>query len=347
MFSCEGVSDNDNFEKKYVCGSEELDDSLFVFVCALVIAMGAVVVIVSRTILMSKRAELSRGTSEARAASGLRLCLAYIAGEKVHFDKLPKISELSSQLKQVMRLFVQLAGVVLFMTVPFYCLRGTDDMRDDSVYSTHTRTYSWFWTLAFSRGVVPAALVLMSWTVTLGACYYRIILRPITYHDAPSAAFLLARDDLQTKDGITISQSATCNIGKDAEPRSRGWSQKLVWTGVFVVNAMVGITVNATYIYLTQQPMTPRQLFGLQVSLAVFSSVYSHCVIPILANPVQDTVAVILCRTHLLIANNIAIPCFATVFASPSCFQVIDDERCLLTIHVHHHNSCTIVHILL
>ena len=202
--------------------------------------------------------------------------------------------------------------------VPIYIVRGGDG---NHAYSTHSNTYAWVWTLAYTRGVVPSALILIVWAVVIGVCFYRIILTPLlTQQKAADSEFIIQSSSPNSVcDGLIIgstSDERKSNTGV-AGLKTHSWL-----VTAFLVNAAVAITVNVLYINSTQQPLPALLHFGIQLSLAVFRLVYSYCVFPLLSEIITDPISNIGFRLRLLIVNNLVVPCIATAFASPSCFQV-------------------------
>ena len=193
---------------------------------------------------------------------------------------------------------------MLVISAPIYIIRETDDDGDDAL-STHSTTYSWFWTFAYLRGVVPSCLIMISWASTVAVCFYCIILTPLI-EQTPAISMLSKSESKEVpKSGTPGIVMAYCLI-----------------SGVLLLNAAVTISVNTLYIYSTQQPLSALTRFVMQLGLAVFRLVYSYIALPILSRTIIDPVANIGFRLRLLIVNNLVIPCLVTAFASPSCFQV-------------------------
>lgn len=267
MFSCETVPANDNFSEDYICGSEDLNESLLVFVVAIAVTC----CVAMMTYLMNH-------------------LFAPIWSLKQNADSfIEPIMVLCDKFKMILRLFSVLLLLMLVSGAPIYVVRGTSE----EAFSTHTNTYAWFWTLAYLRGIVPTAFIVCSWFVTVTACFCRIVLYPL------------------------VQDSEAHENGSSSQVKSHG----LIVLSLFA-NGSIMITVNALYIYATQQPLSTAILFCMQLSLAVFRLGYSYSALPFLSQPVADPIANIRFRLRLLIVNNLVIPCLVTAFASPSCFEV-------------------------
>ena len=322
MFSCDSIPENDDFANDYICGSTDLSESLVVFGSALFFACCAGLIIYLATVVYSKYATSESMFSSPRLQehiSRLRVYMTCIdraeqAADNMH---LQPIISLCRQTKQFLWHFVQLCLIMLVSSVPIYILRSTDD---NSVYSTHTNTYAWGWTLAYMRGVVPAALILMSWTIAIGAGFYRIILSPLMV----TTPAVIDGKSMSQSSSESISGKPSSNGNDDTLPSTRlsGVKKYSSIAAALLVNATVAVTVNALYVSSTHQPLPSVLHFGIQLSLAVFRLAYSYCVLPLLSASIRDPIWNIRFRLRLLVLNNLVIPCIVTAFASPSCFQV-------------------------
>lgn len=313
MFSCDSIPSNDEFEKDYTCGSEDLNESLYVFSSALfVVCCFAVVAYFA----VETARRTSSSSSSSKTLSSLSLVRDPLSRLNMYMKNieilqaettLQPIKVLSDKCKSVSWFFVQLLFVTLVIGTPLYIVRGTDE----EASSTHTNTYTWFWTVAYLHGVVPSSLILMTWVVTVAACFYRILLAPLIDETLPNIQpwnSLRESHDASSDETTALNYTILKYYG--------------VLSGVFLVNMAVVMSVNALYIYFTQQPLSDLLRLVMQFSLAVFRLVYSYGVLPILAKTIADPVLNIGFRLRLQMMNNLVIPCLVTVFASPSCFQV-------------------------
>jgi hypothetical protein len=324
MFSCDSIPNNDEHVDDYVCGSDTLNDSLYLFGatlgigCCIMLAVIIVVVCFSFEGAETK----SKLYGVVVAVTQLRHYYAYVNELKqggVDNLNLLKIIELSEKFGKTVKIFIELGFVMFVIVSPIYIIKSADE---DNSYATHANTYAWFWTLAYMHGVVPSSLILMSWVVMITVCFYHMILTPST--------------EAATSTENTLTSSFKNNIDKSKGPAADANTFKKHGkiTIYLIVNAAVTIVLNVLYIYSTQQPLPVYFHFGIQCLLAWFRLVYSYCVFPILSRPIIDPVANIGFRLRLLTANNFVIPCFVTLFTSPACFQVshlsISDRRLFL-----------------
>ena len=215
---------------------------------------------------------------------------------------------MSAEFVEVMRYAVQLLVVVLAGSFVLYLMKALDL---SETYATHSNTYTWFWTLAYMRGVVPAGLLLMMWTVATVACFYRVVVLP-------------SRTQLRLA-GVALNKHGTVTSSLMPAKEERGGRFRyhvLPSTAAFVANACITITVNALYIFSTQQALRPLLHFVLQLSLSIFRLLYSAIALPILSGHIRSRVDVVRFRFLLVMFNNLLIPCLVTALTSDSCFQV-------------------------
>lgn len=304
MFSCVTIPHNDETVDDYICGSTNLNDSLYVF-ASTVVLICAIVSVACLTLLSSR----FDATRESCAASCIKVntdrvltYLTFANRQEFSCPNLSRITVFSNKFKRIMRLFIQLTIVMLVVLTPIYIVKHSD-----GVYTTHTDTYVWFWTLAYTHGVVPASLFMAAWIIMITVCFYHMILVPSidanpTTAISPSNASIVS-DERKDATDISSIKNASMILSLTA-------------------NLIITIVVNALYIYSTQQPLPEYIHFGVQFGLAIFRLVYAYCVFPLLTRPIIDPIANISFRLRLLTVNNLIIPCFATAFTSPACFQV-------------------------
>jgi hypothetical protein len=314
MFSCDTIPDNDQYVNDYTCGSEDLNESLYVFGSALFVTSCVALVACLAVVLFASKPTLLPVL--VREPCGLLFSYMTCVGELKSTDiiSLQPIVVLCEKFMQIKWLFVQLFFVMLAIGAPVYIARSSDV---DGDISTHTNTYFWFWTLAYLRGVVPSSLMLVSWIVAITVCFHRIVLAPLLEQTSVAAAS-------DCKDDVGCTSGRSSNGDVVSTKRLSGWGKDNAGhAGIMLINASVVISVNTLYIYATQQPVSAFIRFCMQLSLAVFRLVYTFFVFPVLSRTIVDPIAKIVFRLSLLIVNNLVVPIVVTAFASPSCFQVL------------------------
>jgi hypothetical protein len=203
-----------------------------------------------------------------------------------------------------------LFAVILVMAIPIYIARGLD--HNNSI-STHSNTYGWFLTLAYLRGVAASLLIMLSWIISISMSFYLFVVRPIVNN----------RPDCRTgEDDGSIGQKEVPPAKKVSQLRQFAQQWEIVIVQVF--NLVVVVVVNVLFIYSTQQPFRDWIRFGIQLSIAVFRLMYAYCVLPLLTRSQTDPITNIGYRFRMVVVIDLIVPCVATAFASPACFQVGD-----------------------
>jgi hypothetical protein len=312
MFACGHIPENDDFADDYICGSADLDEALDLFAfSAVVVSCTMLVVLLSMAVGRSPRfiafkelhseEEPSAFVRFVAATSLLRVYMHRIELLRGSDDPtLQWIVNFVEKLKATSKLCVHLLVAVLVMSIPIYAIRRYDH----DAFTTHTHAYSWFWTLAYMHGVLPATLILLSWMVAMTLFFYHVKLSTAIPSD-PAAVEERERSRPTSSRGVSALKG------------------RLLLVVVSAMNLAVAITVNSLYMYGIQQPMPSSILFGVQSSLAVFRLAYSYCVLPLLAKSIDNHLMNIVFQFRLACVNNFLVPCLVTAFASPSCFQVI------------------------
>ena len=324
LFSCDTIPKNDEFVDDYVCGSEDLNESLIVFVSAvaavslIIVSMLAFQYLGWQSGLFSVELGNSDDCGEYGVGSPLSLLYKSVFLNGIqrhqlrqHDSVLLKISHFINDFRRTMRLFVLLTVVMLIVVFPIYILKAADE---SGGYMTHENTYAWFWTFAYMHGVTASSLIMTSWMIVLGVFFHKIIML--------SAAEIADADQMS-------DNYIDCGDGSEAskiDSSTSSWRSGILIMASLLLNAVCTITVNAFYVYVIGQPLPVYVLFGIQFSLALFRLFYSYCMFPLLSRPVSDPISNIRFRLRLLVFNNLVIPCLATAFTSPACFQVQNSQ---------------------
>ena len=118
---------------------------------------------------------------------------------------------------------------------------------------------------------------------------------------------------------------------KKTENKSIDYKRNLQYFIMGLMNLYVVVTVNGLYIYSTYQDLNPTTSLYIQIGMALFKILYNKC-LPLLTMNIRDPITNISVRSMLNIFNNLFIPCLATAFTSPACYQV----RANSTIFINH-----------
>jgi hypothetical protein len=344
MISCNTIPANDEYEADYICESVDLDESHAVFVIALATVFCIILIVLI----------LSRLHVNWNVVAQVRRLLIYVVHGGTHGDvgcgpHSQPIRVMCTKFRANSRFFVQLLLFMLLISVPVYVVRGGG--YDGVAWSTHENTYAWFWTFAYMRGTVPAALILVAWGGSLTAFYCHIWITP--FEDDVGAEAISwspgrGKDDENKDDGdeegqiikdktltsrdvsernklhrqTSMKNTSSIKAQSDVNVDVNHEGKKLAAVLALLFNTIVSILINTLYIVSIQKPLTPLVHFGFQVSLASFRLLYSFYVTPKLASVYTNLVVNIRFRGRLQLISNLIVPCLVTLFASPSCFQV-------------------------
>jgi hypothetical protein len=232
-----------------------------------------------------------------------------------HSPALRKIAMLSGTFVEVMQYAVQLLVLVLAGSMVLYLVKALDS---SDAYATHSQTYAWFWTLAYMRGVVPAGMLLLLWTGPISACFYRIVVQPMSTRRKEGVYSETLPEAAHEKKSATTAATSSVSAAADEGDTFRN---RVVPIGAaFVFNACITITVNMLYIYSTQQTLGASVHFGIQLSLSVFRLLYVAVAFPLLSKPIRSVVQNVRFRFILLTINNLLM---VTALTSDACFQVL------------------------
>lgn len=300
MFSCDTVPKNDKSTNNYICGSQNLNEALYMFITVFGLAMMLVVVGLSARFAVSTKKHQFMAHLQARGAL-LWTYLTFVQNlDTTHFHMnspaVGKIMKLSRSFKKVMLYAIRLLCVILVGCVILYLVKELDTSHS---YATHDHRYSWFWTMAYMSGVVPAGLWVMVWALAISAMCYRILI------------FFKSEQ----------SPTSTPVPNQDIEEfRFRDHAVPIVTA--FIFNACVNITVNTLYIYSTQQGLGALLHFYVQLSVSSFRLLYTAVALPLLSRPIHNLIENVRFRFLLLMINDLLLPCLVTALTSDACFQV-------------------------
>ena len=309
LFSCKTIPGNDAYSEDYVCGSRNFNYSLFVFVSAFGMAMLVVLLACWARLAGGKQYQHRLVVALYSRCVLLWTYLTYLTNldmrdvNSMYAPAVRKIVLLSGTFVDVTQNTVWLLVITLVTSLALYLLKTLDSSEE---YSTHSKTYAWFWTLAYMRGVVPAGMLLMLWICAISACFYRIVVNPRRTNESTEKPIVACRDDVDDEASASTLRGQVVPVG-----------------AAFVLNACVTIIVNTLYIYSTQQALCPYIHFCIQLSLSIFRLVYIVVVFPFLSGPIRSAVANVRFRFILLTINNLMIPLVVTALTSDACFQVL------------------------
>lgn len=333
VFSCDTIPSNDEYASDYVCGSRILNYAMFGFMSAAAVVILGVILILRRGRTMSTIAATKERPRKCvtvlLSSQWCELMWKYftclqnltIWNQTDRFaPALHRVVVLYSSFGDVVRCAVLLLVVVLTSSSMLYVVKALDSSFE---YATHRHVYSWFWTLAFMRDVVPAGLLLMVWVVSISACFYRVVAHPLRWHDADDVDGIVG--GLGKKKEMVSPTGNTEVVEVNGDVSSRGMWSTIRIGSLIILNAWLVGTVNVLYVYSSQLAFSSTVHLILQLSMSIFRMLYSAVVSPVLCRPIRDAVANVRFRFMLLAINNLLLPCLVTAFTSDACFQVRQD----------------------
>jgi len=318
IFSCGDLPRYDKNFDEYSCGSRQLNRSLYML-CA-VIGFFALFVAYCVCILYygNKTRRLldhSVKTSVQSFVLTSSEIMTKIQAFFFYIDFLPDAS--FPHIRYFYRLMTGIRNGVVILSclgvifcMPIYVQKVLDDGLEDGKYSTRTEMYMWLLSTTFVTGQAPCAILFSAWIVCIctfvyGFHYWKRIHRVSV--------------PLPPKLGPTSSDS---HIGPNL-------SRQLFVTALMAaVNVVVVVFVNVIYIYSTFVTLSDNKKLLAQFSLAIFKYVWNFIIVPALfarhlLNPAYRS-RLKLC---ILIFNSMLIPCFVTLFTSPSCYRGLLEEQ--------------------
>jgi hypothetical protein len=147
--------------------------------------------------------------------------------------------------------------------------------------------------MAFVSGTTPAIILMVASFVCLS--YFNVIMNRLGGNEEPS--FI-----------TSLSSSIFVRIAA-------------VWT-IFLVNIAVVGTVNGLYIWSTLLDLARDVRLWIQLSFALFSSLWSVVLRIGLPSHIKESRYGVWLLICLNVMNTVMIPCAVTALSTPSCYQV-------------------------
>jgi Leucine-rich repeat (LRR) protein len=263
---------------------------------------------------------------------------------------LPNLQAFNDLLDQFLRgiIFLSLLGIIL--NIPTYALKFQEDGTEDANITTHMWMYRWVLSLVFVSGLFPAVMLILSWVlsvVLVGWILRTRLVKENSHSRDNDDDAITARDSAvsQRRDSLrlttvtasvtvkedretTDSRRATLGNQEDSMPLMR--SHVLRWGSLFLralVNCAVVLTVHVIFVYLSATAeFTLGANLVAQFSLGAFMLAWNNVVVPELIIRSDPTMLVwdkLSIRVLMLLFNMIVVPCIATAFTRPSCFQYV------------------------
>jgi hypothetical protein len=324
LFGCDHLPKNDENSDSLSCGSEQYDQSLSLMGGVLGVTLCLVAMYRFLSMLISsfkvhdpktKNDSLFldgccvRHQMSAPLQSNSRQSQAQI--DSAPPNPLQTIFRFESLLFHLMWLVCVLTAGCLLFSLPVYVLKQLDQDSasegEETQYITHTHMYNWLWTMAFVSGTTPAMVLMVAGFVCL--LYFTAVMNRLGDNEKPLPPSLSA---LSTRPALLLS------IKDDKVHLMR---ITIVWVVFFLNLAVVG-TANGLYIWSTLLDLASDVRLWIQLSFALFSSLWSLVLRIGLPSHIKESRYGVWLFSCLNVMNSVLIPCAVTALSTPSCYQV-------------------------
>ena len=339
LFGCGNIPDEDAYSDEYICGSEELDVSLYLILLILVLlGMGMFVFYeATRRNLVSN----ARAMALYRLVKDQKRYFAYLYDNEMLASSasppsrgMGRIRTFGQELSMATKLFGTLLCIHLVTCIPLYGLKIAEYGVNASSYMTHSYQYRWLFSLSYLRGGVPLALLLFMWATCVCA------LRLLTAREGPLQRWFPWLGDRNKSELGRHASVDSMNSGNGDMKRKReevgeealaSKCSAAMYILIMLLNASIVGCVNGVYIYFSSQALSPSLLVGMQIILALFKVLWSMVVVPVLSRPLRGVERIVRVELLLRIVNDIFLPCVVAALTSPACFQVLADRHTVVS----------------
>jgi hypothetical protein len=312
LFGCDHIPKNDQNSESLSCGSEQYDRSMITMGGVLGMVMCLVGVNLVSFLLSSFLLESREDKGERQRVRLIR-SVSYFQSEKsigdiispsaphLHPPSLQSMVSFWSLVAHLMFSVCVLTALCLVFSLPVYVLKQLDaesTSEGETQYVTHTHMYNWLWTMTFVSGTTPAMVLMVAGFVCL--LYFNVIMNRL---------------------GGKEERSPSLRISPVIGDRGHYIRITAVWT-IFLVNLAVVGTANGLYIWSTLLDLASDVRLWIQLSFALFSSLWSAVLRRGLPSRIKESRYGVWLFSCLNVMNSVLIPCAVTALSTPSCYQV-------------------------
>jgi hypothetical protein len=332
-FACHHLPPHDPVVNYYTCGSTLLDIAMATF-GAILVSLLSVALLVT---LSSHKVSVAQGSSTPSTTQlWSRVHQIFIESrEYVNWNQhlmpysLPNTQGFNDLLDQFLKGTILLSGLGIFLNLPTYVMKFQEEGVENGDFTTHMWMYRWTLSLVYVSGVFPAVMLIIAWILSVLLVGWILRTRLVKDGDSTTRESTSSqrRNSLLTMTKEDDSDRATIGHLEQA-PFIRSYmlrSGSLLFRAL--INCVVVMTVHVVFVYLSASAgFTPGANLVAQFSLGFFMLVWNNVAVPELilkSDPnmfVWDKLSI---RVLMLLFNTIVVPCIATAFTRPSCFQYV------------------------
>lgn len=246
------------------------------------------------------------------------------------------INNICRSLVEVDKLFLMTTTVMIMSSIPLYMMKNANNQS----YVTHSHQYQWYFTIAYLSGILPGLLVLIIcfislWTFYLSLMYLkrRFTLHPSNKnnheikknHDIEDQEFSSSLAVQDNSSAMTNQTNPTTSM--NTHPSSSRMSLKFTTRGwiflclISFLNIGVVGTVNGLYVWSTLKNLSSLERLSIRLGVSLFGMLWKVIMRSILSTEVKTSLSGIWLLSLFGVINGVIIPCLATTFTSPSCYQ--------------------------
>jgi hypothetical protein len=321
LFQCgpSTVPKYDPNSKQYVCGSDDFNISLIVFVCLGACGIVAVAVLYQRVkqVLSANSAfllELERCESENGTEIG-------------HFVGFLNLIELVARWCSVCAV-----GCVGLAMIAYIILKTVNACAQ--LYSTHTQQYLWITTVTYLHGVTPTVLIFIF--LGISVIFAQVMLKASPRVKSESNAAIVGRITNEISVDIENTKSAgsagSTDTSNSATALTGGQSQArimmvpvLIMGVSILIHIAVTVSVNLAYVYALIMGVTPGLLLFLQILLSAVKLAWNRYFVhrPHFGAAHLPLRIELLCQCFMTLFTFLASPIIATFFLDNTCFRYV------------------------
>jgi hypothetical protein len=321
LFQCgpSTVPKYDPNSKQYVCGSDDFNISLILFVC-----LGACGIVAVAALYQRVKQVLSANSA---FLLELERCESENGTEIGHFVGFLNLIELVARWCSVCAV-----GCVGLAMIAYIILKTVNACAQ--LYSTHTQQYLWITTVTYLHGVTPTVLIFIF--LGISVIFAQVMLKASPRVKSESNAAGVGRITNEISVDIENTKSAgsagSTDTSNSATALTGGQSQArimmvpvLIMGVSILIHIAVTVSVNLAYVYALIKGVTPGLLLFLQILLSAVKLAWNRYFVhrPHFGAAHLPLRIELLCQCFMTLFTFLASPIIATFFLDNTCFRYV------------------------